>query len=323
MELAAVVMLPTMSEPAAANSNCAERRSFYSSSLPILGNALLNPWSERVRKLGVRNLWLTSHSEEDGVLLSGLSRLAKQGIERLLLIQLKSYAEIDLADLLRFHRETRSHLTEAHDAKGQLGVSLIDRNDLNGIEKKMDPAFATQQGTPYSFRGYAKRILSASERQELVSDGLTGVCAMKPVGTQWTEDVWIGSGASIAETARVIGPAYIGARTVIRSGATVGPFASIEHGCVVETGVTVERATVLPRTYLAPGILIRGAVLNGGYLEDLATAAVVDLRPARLTRHMERPNISFLSNSGADQLFDFPVSSESYSSKSWREVKLD
>jgi carbonic anhydrase/acetyltransferase-like protein (isoleucine patch superfamily) len=77
---------------------------------------------------------------------------------------------------------------------------------------------------------------------------------MRPLGTEIREQVWVGEGANLADSVRVIGPTYIGARTIVQAGATIGPFASVEHDCVVGCGTTVERSTVLPYTYLAPGL---------------------------------------------------------------------
>ena len=141
--------------------------------------------------------------------------------------------------------------------------------------------------TPYQFNGYAKRILSATERQELVGDGLTGACAMKPLGTQIRDKVWVGEGVKIAPSARVIGPVYIGARTTIGAGATVGPFTSVEHDCVIDCGTTVEQSTVLPNSYLAPGLLIRNSQVDGRHLEHLRWGGVADLQPAQMGRRIQ------------------------------------
>jgi carbonic anhydrase/acetyltransferase-like protein (isoleucine patch superfamily) len=264
----------------------------YSSRMPILGNDVLQSWMDRVRKLGVQSLWLASGPRNgDGtVARSELVRLARQGVERLLVIKLKSYAEMDLADLLRFHCQKRNPVTEACDARGQLGVSLLDRLALRAIGEQQELACAAtdQKQRPYKFNGYAKRILSASERQELVGDVLTGACAMRPLGTEIREHVWVGKDASLADSVRLVGPAYIGARTIIRSGATIGPFVSVEHDCVVDCGTTVERSTVLPYSYLAPGLLIRHGLVDGGYLENLNWGTVVDMQPAGLGRRIQR-----------------------------------
>jgi hypothetical protein len=236
-----------------------------------------------VRKLGVQNLWIAPAARDDGGSCSRWTRLAKQGVERLLLIKLKSYAEMDLADLFRFHRERRNPVTEAYDAHGRLGVSLLDRAAFRASEENYADSHETDAGrVPYPFHGYAKRILAAKERQELVGDALTGACAMRPFGTEIRDQVWIGEDVVLADSARVIGPTYIGAGTVVRAGATIGPFASVERDCMIDCGTTVERSTVLPDTYLAPGLLIRNALVDGQYLEDLSWGAVADLQPAGL-----------------------------------------
>ena len=297
MELGAVVVVPAREDLTAiheaepqARTISENSRPLYSSRLPILGNDVLQSWMEHIRKLGLPSLWLTSSPRDESAACSALAEFARKGVERLLVIKLKSYAEMDLADLLRFHCESRNPVTEAEDARGQLGVCLLDHLALEAAGEKYAFSCApTDRGrTPYQFRGYAKRILSARERQELVGDGLTGACEMRPLGTEIREQVWIGEGVNLARSARVIGPTYIGARTIVHAGATIGPFASVEHDCVVDCGTTVERSTVLPYTYLAPGLLIRHELVDGGYLEDLSWGAVADLQPAGLGSRIQR-----------------------------------
>jgi carbonic anhydrase/acetyltransferase-like protein (isoleucine patch superfamily) len=297
VELAAVVVVPAtedlvLSHEAQTHAVAASEntRPFYFPRMPILGNDVLRSWMERVRRLGLGSLWLSSSPRDESVDGSALADFARQGVERLLVIQLKAYAEMDLADLLRFHCESRNPVTEAEDARGNLGVCLRDHLTLHAKSEKYVFASAPSDSgqTAYQFRGYAKRILSARERQELVGDGLTGACAMRPLGTEIRDQVWVGEGAKLADSVRVIGPTYIGARTIVQAGATIGPFASVEHDCVVGCGTTVERSTVLPYSYLAPGLLIRHQLVDGGYLEDLSWGAVADLQPAGLGSRIQR-----------------------------------
>jgi len=301
VELAAVVVVPSNEDLMAEDLMALEAGEPYSAALsensrplrstrvPILGNDVLRSWMDRVRKLGIRKLWLTSNSGEKNA-GAEVARFARQGVDRLLMIKLKSYAEIDLMDLLRFHRDSRNSLTEARDHRGHLGVSLLDRPALRVADRKYEACDATRiSGRPYQFEGYAKRILSAKERQELVGDALIGACAMRPSGTEIREQVWIGEGASLADSVRVIGPSYIGARTIVRAGATIGPFASVERDCIVDCGTSVEQSTVLPNTYLAPGLLIRRALVDGSQLEDLRSGIVADLQPAGLGGRIEPP----------------------------------
>jgi carbonic anhydrase/acetyltransferase-like protein (isoleucine patch superfamily) len=300
--------------------------------MPIVGNDILQSWMDRIRQLGVQNLWLTSGRGDGTVTRAELDKFAREGVERLLLIKLNSYAEMDLSDLLRFHCESRNPVTEAHDARGQLGVSLLDHLALRAPGEKPElSAASTDCGrVPYQFSGYAKRILAARERQELVGDALTGACAMRPFGNQVREQVWIGEGANLASSARIIGPTYIGARTIIRAGATIGPFAAIESDCVVDCGTTVERSTVLPHTYLAPGLLIQDGVVDGGYIEHLGWGTVADLQPAglggriprresRTTASGETPTNSFPS---VDRTPVWHFRSSSAASAPWLQVQL-
>lgn len=289
MELGAFVVVPggedlTAVRGAQPHDEAAFRnaRPPYSSRMPIVGNDVLQSWMDRIRKLGVQSLWLTSGRRDGTVTRAELAAFAQQGLERLLVIKLNSYAEMDLADLLHFHCQNGNPTTEAHDARGRLGVCLLDRLALrtNGPENEL--ALTSMERKAYQFNGYAKRILAVRERQELVGDALTGACAMRPFGKEIGEQVWIGEGVKLASSARIIGPTYIGAHTVVHAGATIGPFASVERDCVVDCGVTVERSTVLPHTYLAPGVLIRDGVVDGGYMEHLVWGTVADLQPAGL-----------------------------------------
>jgi carbonic anhydrase/acetyltransferase-like protein (isoleucine patch superfamily) len=287
---------------------------------------------ERIRKVGVKSLWLTSGRRDGTVTRSELAGFVRQGVKRLLVIKLNSYAEMDLRDFFRFHCEKRNPITEARDSRGELGVSLLDQFALGGtLGETENPFDSAQDGrVPYEFNGYAKRILSANERQELVGDALTGACAMRPFGKQIRENVWVGENVEICDSARVVGPTYIGERTIIRAGATIGPFASVERDCVVDCGTTVERSTVMPQTYLAPGILIQDGVVDGGYLEHLGWGTVVDLRPAGLgsriaRRQVRKPASCEVPVEGVAEATQAPVwgmGSTAVAGQPWLQVRL-
>jgi carbonic anhydrase/acetyltransferase-like protein (isoleucine patch superfamily) len=299
-------------------------RPLYSSLLPILGNDVLRTWTDRVHKLGVQSFWLTHSPHDNSEAYKALGGLAKQGVERLLMIKLKSYAEMDLADLLRFHCQRQNSVTEVHDSRGQLGVCVLDHLALPATLEKFKPPYRPtgHECIPYPFRGYVKRILSATERQELVGDSLTGACAMRPFGTEIREQVWVGKDVSLASSAKIIGPTYIGDRTIVRAGAIIGPFTSVESDCVVDCGTTVEQSTVLPHTYLAPGLLIRNALVDGGYLEDLGCGAVVDLLPAGLADRMQRRESDLQASSDVLALAESYALGLPSSSPEWRKVQL-
>ena len=300
MELGTVVVVPASIDPACRTHLAKDPRPdfsctdpLFSPRMPILGNDLLQLWIDRVRTLGVHNLWLASDTHDWKSLRARFRELTRQGVEKVLVIKLKSYAEMDLVDLLRFHCEKRNPVTDAQDARGPLGVRLLSRCALDqnldrNTEDQGTSCHDRATSSPYQFCGYTKRLLSSKERQDLVQDALTGACAMRPTGSQVRDQVWIAPNAILDSSVRIIGPAYIGPRTTVRAGATIGPISSIEHDCVVDCGTTVERSSILPRTYLAPGLLIQESLVNGNRLEHLTWQTVVDLAPAGLARRIPR-----------------------------------
>lgn len=308
MELAAVVVAPDERDFASNQlppSLCdGASHSFCSPLLPILGNDVRRMWTDRVHRLGVQSFWLDSIAHDKRKTYSELCKLAKAGVERILMIKLKSYAEMDLSDLLRFHCQSQNSMTEVHDSRGRLGVSVLDRPVVLAAARKNE-AFRMRtdfEPVTYPFRGYAKGILSPNERQELVGDALAGACALRPVGTEIREHVWLGERASLAGSAKVHGPAYIGDGTVVRAGATIGPFVSVENRCIVDCGTMVEGSTVLPNTYLAPGLLIRKALVDGGDMEDLRSGTVVNLHECGLAMRLPGQSRSALSEWAANAL---------------------
>lgn len=322
MELAAVVMVPDQKDFVSVNQpglHVLPLRPLTSPLLPIVGNDVLHTWTDRIRKLGVSKLWLTSLRERD--VCSDLGKLFQQGVERFLMVKLKSYAEMDLADVVRFHCEGQNSVTDVEDSKGQLGVSILDgaASPAMAREPEFSNVLACAEPAKYAFRGYAKRILSSKERQALIGDALTGACAMRPLGREVRDQVWIGKGASLADSAKILGPTYIGDRTVVRAGAVIGPFASIEHDCTVDCGTTVEESTVLPCTYIAPGLLIRHALVDGGHLEDLHRGLIADIEAAGLSRRTQtrNDNATSLDALAASQPWERP-----HSSAKWQEVSL-
>jgi carbonic anhydrase/acetyltransferase-like protein (isoleucine patch superfamily) len=332
VELAAVVVVPGQKdigfeEPHPFVFSSKTSPAVHSSLLPVLGNDVLRMWMERIHKLGLPSLWVTSDAHNDTEIRSSLIGFAKQGIERLLMIKLKSYAEMDLCDLLQFHCQKQNSVTEAHDSRGKLGVCVFDHAALQASDaSKIDRAIHVSERMSYTFRGYAKRILSATERQELVKDALTGGCAMRPLGKEIQDQVWVGEGVTLADSVKVIGPTYIGDRTVIRAGATIGPFASVERDCLVDCGTTIERSTILPGTYLSSGILIRHALVDGSYLEDLRCGAIADLLPSGLAGSMQPSNRAARTSTDSDAelflRFGDVVSDTAQGSPEWREMRL-
>jgi carbonic anhydrase/acetyltransferase-like protein (isoleucine patch superfamily) len=255
---------------------------------PVAGKNLLQNWVERIERLGIQVLGVEKSSPNKIADCVSVLDAAKQGVEKMLFISLRDYAEIDLTDLVYFHRQTRNRITEAIDAKGPLGVQIVDRALLPGIAMPSTATKGSERGgKQYRFAGYVKRMMSGRSYRDLVSDALGRRCALRPHGSQINEDVWISENALVADSVRFTGPCYVGAGTELRPFVSVGSDSSIEENCTIDCGTAVEGSSILPQTYLAAGLKVQRCIVDMPFLEHLDSGTIVDLEAAGLARRSQ------------------------------------
>ena len=209
---------------------------------------------------------------------------ARSGVERILLLYLGAYSEIDFNELIRFHRQSGCPVTNVSDDRGPLGVSVIDSKaavDHGALLRNRLSALASCSSS-YEFTGYSNRLESVDDYRRLALHGLAGMCQLKPTGREIGPGIWIADGARINKSARVLGPAYVGAGTRVRAGALLFGGASIEHNCDIDCGTVVENSSILPRTYLGPGLHVNHSVVNGSRLTHLGRNLEVELGETNL-----------------------------------------
>jgi NDP-sugar pyrophosphorylase family protein len=248
---------------------------------PVVGKNLIQESVEKIRQIGALVLSVIHSADLARDRVEMTRTLAKQGVEQILSFSLNSYAEIDLAEFVQFHRQKRSLATEAMDAEGPLGVELINRASLL-VDRDRSEAIASENASKYHFSGYAKRLRSAQLYRDLVSDALRGQCALRPKGLQIDDSVWIGEETQIAPTVRLFGPCFVGDGVVLRDFVSLGPSSSVENECLIDCGTTVEGSSVLPNTFLAAGLNVRHSIVDGSRLEHLDSGTAVDLQSAAL-----------------------------------------
>jgi len=247
-----------------------------SSAWPVLGRTVLDQWVERVQTLGVGALSVVDREAPASSRIRTMVDWAKGGVERILLILLGSYAEVDFADLIRFHHQGQNRVTRVFDSVGPLGVSLLDRQTIlkNPEGNEFTP---TKHSSRYDFLGYSVRLSSPSGYRKLVEDALAGRCGIQPNGVEAGNDVWIHPTAHIDPSVKLEGSCYIGPYARLNPGVAIGNGSSVEHNCDIDIGTTLERSSLLPDTYLAPGLYVRNSVINGTRLENLERNVSVDL----------------------------------------------
>ena len=202
---------------------------------------------------------------------------ARNGVARLLVLELGSYMEVDLSDLLRFHAEKRSPITEVMGRNEKLGVTVIEANFLTkgtSFAQQL-PAFLACSSS-YEFSGYIHPLGSPNDYRKLAHSALDGQCGIKPDGTEVSNGVWVGRGARIAKSARLVAPCYVGAGTRIRPGALISGSA-VEEQCDIDAGTVVYHSAVLPGTYVGPGLRVMRSIVNGTKLMHLGKNVEIDL----------------------------------------------
>ncbi|MBV8476766.1 MAG: hypothetical protein JOZ36_08880 [Acidobacteria bacterium] len=203
---------------------------------------------------------------------------ARGGVEEILLLDLRAYTEMNLYELVSFHRDNSSPVTNVADDRGLLGITLlrasaIDQDD--NLSRRLQ-ALSSCSST-FEFSGFVHRLVSPADYRELVQSALSGACNIKPIAREIQPGVWMGEGARVASSVRVLGPCFLGAKTRVKAGSVIRSGSAIERECEIDCGTVVEAASILPRTYVAPGLRVSNAVVDGGRFVHLGRKLEVEL----------------------------------------------
>lgn len=254
----------------------------------ILGQSVVQRTIQRLRDSGISLISVLNSEGHSGKSHAepwekALLDFGRGGVERILLISLGAYSEIDFETLLRFHFESRCPVTNVSDDRGPLGISVIDPKAFAGetlLRSRLSALLSCSSS--YEFTGYSNRLETTADYRRLALHGLAGMCQLKPVGRQTGPGIWIGDGARISKSARILGPAYVGVNSRVRAGAFVAGGSAIERNCDIDCGTVIENSSVLPKTYLGPGLHVSQSVVNGSRLTHLGRNLEVDLAATNL-----------------------------------------
>ena len=277
MELGAMVV----TQGGTLYSSAKQEANTWCSAWPVVGKTVLERWVDRVRDLGVGMVSVVDRDVSVPTRIQRMVEWAKEGVDQILVIFMGSYAELDLTDLVHFHHEGGHRITRVFDPEGPLGVSLLDRR---AVLREIPTAInEVSRSSRYDFMGYVTRLSSIIAYRKLVQDALEGRCEIRPSGFRTDENVWIDPTAIVHPSVRIQGPCYIGARTRLNAGVVITGYSSVEENCEIDLGTTLESASILPNTYLAPGLFVRNAVVDGTRLEHLDRRVTVDLESIALS----------------------------------------
>jgi NDP-sugar pyrophosphorylase family protein len=202
---------------------------------------------------------------------------SQSGIEHSFVASASVYAETDLLDLFYFHREARQAATRGLDREGPLDLWVVDcaraqQNELEGLLSQAD-----KNGATYFIREYVNRLLHPQDLRRLVSDALSGRCAMRPSGQELKPGVWIDDGAEIDRKARIVAPVYVGRGAKVEEDALITRGSNIEKDCYVDCGTVIEESSILANTHVGIWLEVRHAIANGNRFLSLEHEVVLDI----------------------------------------------
>jgi hypothetical protein len=249
----------------------------------LLGKSVLQRIVDRIREAGTQLVSVVASQDgmgtDEEAWEKAFLEYARNGVERVLLVSLGAYSEFHLPELLGAHRANHSQLTHLSDEQGPLGISLIESKCAQGDPPSLRgrlAAFSSCSFT-YDFRGYSNRLTGPEDYRRLVQDALAGRCQIKPAGQEVRPGIWCGNGARVSTSARILAPAYIGLRTRVRAGALIASGTSVEQRSEVDCGTVIRNSSILPHTYLGPGLHVSQSVVSGSRLVHLGRKIDVEL----------------------------------------------
>jgi NDP-sugar pyrophosphorylase family protein len=211
-----------------------------------------------------------------------LNEYSQSGVDHSFIISGSLYTEADLLDLFFFHREAMCSVTRAVDQMGPLDLWVVecDRASRWNLENLL----TGRKVASYLMGGYLRRLEHPRDLRLLISDALSGRCAMRPSGREVRPGIWIDDGAEVDRRARIVAPAYIGRRSKVKEDALITRCSSIELDCSIDYGTIIEDSSVLANTSVGIWLDVCHTVVNGDKLFSLSRNVTVEVSDPSVMR---------------------------------------
>jgi mannose-1-phosphate guanylyltransferase len=212
--------------------------------------------------------------------------------------------EIDLAAVIRLHRERRAKATivltpvenpSAYglvetDADGNIqrflekpkpdeitcntinaGIYVLEPDTFDripkdtpwSIERSYFPSLIERGETfmAYVDRGYWIDIGTPEKYMQVHCDIMDRRYHAAPFAAGQMS-TWISPDARVEEGVTINGPCFVDAGTVVKTGASIGPYSVLGRHCRVEEHAVVDHAIVWPNTRISQEAIVRGSILG-------------------------------------------------------------
>ncbi len=235
---------------------------------------------------GIEDVQVTILQVED--VFTGIAQTLKvysdRGIAHSFVASANLYAETDLLDFFYFHREARQPVTRCLNSEGPLDLWVVACD--KALKNDLESSFTTPEEARASYftRDYVNSLKQAADLRRLVSDALSGRCAMRPSGREIRPGIWVEERAEINRGARIVAPAFIGRGAKVQQDTLITRCSNIERDCCIDCGTVIEDSSILPHTSVGIWLDVCHAVASGNKLLSLGHDVVVEISDPSVMR---------------------------------------
>jgi len=295
--------------------------------LDVLGRSVLMRTLDRIRSAGIGEIAVLSDTDplpprlesasckfsvaspecfwnEALQLFRGLSLHS----ERVLVIRLGAWAEVDLTALVNEHQRSGAAIMRAHSQRGEaLDVFAIASGSQSEAAALLrgelrDERVSTAVHKSY---GYVNRLMAPADLRILTLDAFAGECEIRPCGRELRPGVWIGNGARVHRRARILAPSFIGRFCKVRRAVIVTRGSSLEHHSEVDCATVIDNSSVMAYTRVGAGLDVECSIVGFNQVHSVQRNATVEIEDPHLigttTAHFSAP----LRIAAASWLFSF------------------
>lgn len=239
---------------------------------------------------------------------NAFNEMAQNGAELVVLVRLGVYAEIDFEQLVQFHLDRGSRVSQVSSWGQSLDVFCISasrRNDAASLFRSQLNRCRSECPL-MEHAGYINHLNDSRDLRQFAIDILTRKTQTCPAGEEFKPGVWISPGAMIEKGARLLAPSFVGSHARIRTGAVITRCASIEHHAEVDCGSVVENSSVLPYCYVGAGLDLAHSVAGMRQVANLRRDVTVEIPDPKLIDLVSATSGKKFLNSAAEFLAYLP-----------------
>lgn len=205
-----------------------------------------------------------------------LANYKRDGFRAVLILRCGAYVEVDLHEMLAFHRKQDGGVTRAFSDDEPLDVWMVAPSAIPEHTPLLSALLSVRPAVFVS-EEYVNRLRSPRDLRRLVLDSFHARCRFRPQGSEIKPGVWVGEGAQIDRCSRVVAPAFIGRNVRVSDECLITRGSNIESNSHIDFGTAVEDSSILSSTYVGIGLDLAYSIVQGRNLLNLRHNVMLEI----------------------------------------------